>query len=205
MKLNPCCTLQVVELDFLYPSEGLHRRWESGYRITSSAGTPDQAAFILSIPKRKPLDETQETLRTSAFPSNHVKVPRAFLSARLQGRAKPYVSHVLISAFTEPNLRNQIFSGKVGEEPVHRLNLLRANRVLTTYSSLMAKSPEFYHWSQKRVGDGTNSASTLLSRFRAQLAGHWHWPGLFGWRHAILIVKNLVKIGVVVSVLIGWI
>lgn len=65
---------QVVELDFLYPSEGIHRRWESGYRITSTAATADQAAFILSIPKRKLMDETQETLRTSAFPSNHVKV-----------------------------------------------------------------------------------------------------------------------------------
>ncbi|KAJ7951723.1 putative Casein kinase [Quillaja saponaria] len=38
---------QVVELDFLYPSE--------------------------AVPRRKPLDETQETLRTSAFPSTHVK------------------------------------------------------------------------------------------------------------------------------------
>ena len=66
---------QVVELDFLYPSEGIHRRWEHGYRITCSAATGDQAAFILSKPKRKPVDETQETLRTSAFPSNHVKVP----------------------------------------------------------------------------------------------------------------------------------
>lgn len=66
--------MQVVELDFLYPSEGIHRRWESGYRITSTAATPDQAAFILSIPKRKVMDETQETLRTSAFPSTHVKV-----------------------------------------------------------------------------------------------------------------------------------
>lgn len=66
--------MQVVELDFLYPSEGIHRRWENGYRITATAATPDQAAFILSIPKRKQTDETQETLRTSAFPSNHVKV-----------------------------------------------------------------------------------------------------------------------------------
>jgi hypothetical protein len=66
--------MQVVELDFLYPSEGIHRRWENGYRITSTAATADQAAFILSIPKRKLMDETQETLRTSAFPSNHVKV-----------------------------------------------------------------------------------------------------------------------------------
>ncbi|GJZ79459.1 cytochrome P450 reductase [Tanacetum coccineum] len=35
--------------------------------------TPNQAAFILSIPRRKMIDETQETLRTSAFPSTHVK------------------------------------------------------------------------------------------------------------------------------------
>lgn len=38
------------------------------------AATADQAAFILSIPRRKLMDETQETLRTSAFPSTHVKV-----------------------------------------------------------------------------------------------------------------------------------
>ena len=35
--------------------------------------TPDQAAFVLSVPRRRPMDETQETLRTSAFPSTHVK------------------------------------------------------------------------------------------------------------------------------------
>lgn len=64
---------QVVELDFLYPSEGIHRRWDAGYRITSTAATWDQAAFVLSVPRRKPADETQETLRTSAFPSTHVK------------------------------------------------------------------------------------------------------------------------------------
>ncbi|KAM3199696.1 casein kinase 1-like protein HD16 [Capsicum annuum] len=64
---------QVVELDFLYPSEGIHRRWDAGYRITSTAATLDQAAFVLSVPRRKPADETQETLRTSAFPSTHVK------------------------------------------------------------------------------------------------------------------------------------
>lgn len=38
------------------------------------AATTDQAAFILSVPRRKMVDETQETLRTSAFPSTHVKV-----------------------------------------------------------------------------------------------------------------------------------
>ncbi|KAL2338033.1 hypothetical protein Fmac_012479 [Flemingia macrophylla] len=64
---------QVVELDFLYPSEGIHKRWDCGYRITATAATLDQAAFVLSVPRRKPLDETQETLRTSAFPSTHVK------------------------------------------------------------------------------------------------------------------------------------
>ncbi|KAG6420343.1 hypothetical protein SASPL_116868 [Salvia splendens] len=64
---------QVVELDFLYPSEGIHRRWDSGYRITSTAATWDQTALVLSNPRRKPSDETQETLRTSAFPSVHVK------------------------------------------------------------------------------------------------------------------------------------
>jgi hypothetical protein len=66
-----------VELDFLYPSEGIHRRWDSGYRITSTAATYDQAALVLSIPRKKPTDETQETLRTSDFPSTHVKVNTA--------------------------------------------------------------------------------------------------------------------------------
>ena len=69
-----------MELDFLYPSEGIHRRWDNGYRITSTAATWDQAAFVLSVPRRKPADETQETLRTSAFPSTHVKVNYSNLS-----------------------------------------------------------------------------------------------------------------------------
>ncbi|ERN03898.1 hypothetical protein AMTRI_Chr05g64900 [Amborella trichopoda] len=73
MSRNAGFSDQVVELDFLYPSEGIHRRWENGFRITSTAATVDQAAFILSVPKRKMSDETQETLRTSAFPSTHVK------------------------------------------------------------------------------------------------------------------------------------
>ena len=72
--INLLVNAQVVELDFLYPSEGIHRRWDNGYRITSTAATWDQAALILSVPRRKPGDETQETLRTSQFPSTHVKV-----------------------------------------------------------------------------------------------------------------------------------
>ena len=73
MSRNAGFTHQVVELDFLYPSEGIHQRWDSGYRITATAATCDQVALILSIPRRKPNDETQETLRTSAFPGQHVK------------------------------------------------------------------------------------------------------------------------------------
>ncbi|KAF5783453.1 putative protein kinase CK1-CK1-Pl family [Helianthus annuus] len=73
MSRNAGFSDQVVELDFLYPSEGIHRRWDNGYRITSTAATWDQSALILSVPRRKPGDETQETLRTSQFPSTHVK------------------------------------------------------------------------------------------------------------------------------------
>ncbi|KAF3772643.1 Casein kinase I-like protein 2 [Nymphaea thermarum] len=73
MSRNAPFSDQVVELDFLYPSEGIHRRWDSGYRITATAATLDQTALVLSIPRRKLNDETQETLRTSAFPSTHVK------------------------------------------------------------------------------------------------------------------------------------
>ncbi|KAB1209221.1 Casein kinase I [Morella rubra] len=73
MSQNSGYANQVVELDFLYPSEGIRRRWESGYRITSTAATADQAAFILSAPKRRSPDVAQETLRTSAFPCDHVK------------------------------------------------------------------------------------------------------------------------------------
>ena len=80
---------QCVELDFMYPSEGIHRRWNCGYRITCCGATPDQSAFVLSIPRRRPGDETQETLRTSAFPSTHVKEKWAknlYISAVAFGR-----------------------------------------------------------------------------------------------------------------------
>jgi serine/threonine protein kinase len=65
---------QCVELDFQYPSEGIHKRWDNGYRVTAVGATQDQAAFVLSMPRRTTdLEETQETLRTSTFPSEHVK------------------------------------------------------------------------------------------------------------------------------------
>ncbi|KAF3631474.1 putative histidine-containing phosphotransfer protein 4-like [Capsicum annuum] len=86
---------QVVELDFLYPSEGIHRRWDAGYRITSTAATLDQAAFVLSVPRRKPADETQETLRTSAFPSTHVKLTIDFARCRRNGQ-KIFTLHLSV-------------------------------------------------------------------------------------------------------------
>ena len=46
----------------------------AGYRITACAATDDQCAFVLSQPRKILPDETQETLRTSQFPSQHVKV-----------------------------------------------------------------------------------------------------------------------------------
>ncbi|KAL6763802.1 histone kinase [Haematococcus lacustris] len=64
---------QCVELDFHYPSEGIHKRWDAGFRISCAASTHDQSAFILSQYKRSFQDETQETLRTSQFPTTHIK------------------------------------------------------------------------------------------------------------------------------------
>ncbi|XP_024313087.1 casein kinase 1-like protein HD16 isoform X1 [Brachypodium distachyon] len=61
---------QVVELDFLYPSEGLHQRYKAGYRITSCAATADQAAFIMSTAKTKPIDEV---CLISDFPSKDIQ------------------------------------------------------------------------------------------------------------------------------------
>ncbi|XP_058748713.1 casein kinase 1-like protein HD16 [Vicia villosa] len=73
MPCNAGFSDQVVELDFLYLSEGIHKRWDNGYRITANAATLDQSALILSIPRNRLGDETQETLRTSQFSSAHVK------------------------------------------------------------------------------------------------------------------------------------
>merc|ERR1711865_738658 len=64
---------QRVEMDFQYPSEGIHKRWDGEFRITSCGATVDQIAFVLSIPRRLSRSETQETLRTTAFPSKYVK------------------------------------------------------------------------------------------------------------------------------------
>lgn len=71
--LKCCHPQQVVEVDFQYPSEGIHKRWDAGYRITCSASTHDQSAFVLSNLRKPNPDETQETLRTSTFPTQHIK------------------------------------------------------------------------------------------------------------------------------------
>ena len=111
-----------MELDFLYPSEGIHRRWDAGYRITSTAATFDQSALVLSIPRRKPTDETQETLRTSAFPSTHVKVNYSF-------------SHLLglcFLSFVEMLLHwMALCAGKMGKKSLYCINLLWTNSLLS--------------------------------------------------------------------------
>ncbi|KAL8552813.1 hypothetical protein ACS0TY_001484 [Phlomoides rotata] len=56
-----------------FQDKGIHKRWDVGYRVTSTAATWDQAAIVLSVPRRKLSDQTQETHRTSPFPSRHVK------------------------------------------------------------------------------------------------------------------------------------
>lgn len=63
-----------MELDFLYPSEGIQKRLDNGCRITATAATLNQSALILSIPSNKSGDETQETLHTLKFPSANVRV-----------------------------------------------------------------------------------------------------------------------------------
>lgn len=69
---------QVVELDFVYPSEGIHKRWNAGYRITSTAATMDQTAVVLSLPTKEGVNVAQETVRTSAFTITHLKVLFSF-------------------------------------------------------------------------------------------------------------------------------
>ncbi|XP_044985281.1 casein kinase 1-like protein HD16 isoform X2 [Hordeum vulgare subsp. vulgare] len=70
---NAGYSYQVVELDFLYPSEGIHQRYGAGYRITSCAATPDQAAFIMSIAKESKTKPVDETFLTCDFPSKATK------------------------------------------------------------------------------------------------------------------------------------
>lgn len=117
-----------MELDFLYPSEGIHRRWDNGYRITSTAATWDQAALVLSAPRRKPADETQETLRTSAFPSTHVKVDYLDLLFC------PYMLHVH-NLFLKLKFGHGVCAGEMGKESLYCIYLLWSNCFMNHQSS----------------------------------------------------------------------
>lgn len=66
--------VQVVQLDFLYPGEGIHNRWSSGFCITATAANWRQAAFILSKPNGKPGLPSQDTMRCPTFPRTDMKV-----------------------------------------------------------------------------------------------------------------------------------
>ena len=122
--------LQVVELDFLYPSEGVHRRWDGGYRITSTAATTDQAALILSIPRRRLADETQETLRTSQFPSTHVKVSRDYSNLSRLFWFCSWFSFPLNNTWDVMSYVFLSYAGKMGKESLPGIFKLWPNCVL---------------------------------------------------------------------------
>ncbi|CAH1438010.1 unnamed protein product [Lactuca virosa] len=74
-----------------FPFKWINKKWREGFHVTSmatagtrwgvvmsrNAGFSDQVVeldfSISNVPRHKPGDETQETLRTSQFPSTHVK------------------------------------------------------------------------------------------------------------------------------------
>lgn len=125
----------MVELDFLYPSEGIHRRWDYGYRITATAATWDQAALILSVPRRKPADETQETLRTCAFPSTHVKVLHLYTCTM-----KLPLSLSLVHFFGPENklICGWVLAGEVGKKSLYCIDLLWSYSFIDQPNSVMA-------------------------------------------------------------------
>ena len=59
---------QCIELDFMYPSEGVRRRWSAGYRVTSCAATAELTALVLSTFNTKPAYFMQEINRSPSFP-----------------------------------------------------------------------------------------------------------------------------------------
>ena len=83
--------------------------------------TMDQSALILSKPRRRPRDETQETLRTTQFPSQHVKV----------GHELWYLALALLVFFLTCSFGCPL-PGEVGQEPLPCWDMLWANRGLTS-------------------------------------------------------------------------
>ena len=74
---------QCVELDFMYPSEGIHRRWDSGFRITCTAATPDQVGGGV-------------TTTTGSRPTFQSPPPPSRVCIRIHPEGKPQ-SHAPIS------------------------------------------------------------------------------------------------------------
>lgn len=116
----------------------------AGYRITACAATDDQCAFVLSQPRKILPDETQETLRTSQFPSQHVKVKLAWVewSHLLLLSLQVYDVDTFGSCSEKHMLPvSGMFSyclvaGKVGERVVHCLCMLWTNSQLMCDSIL---------------------------------------------------------------------
>ena len=79
------------------------------------------------------MDETQETLRTSAFPSNHVKV---YIFASMIHPFSDPIFYSLLS-LGQSNIGKK--TGKMGEEPIYFLNVLWPNCVLTAMSKLQGE------------------------------------------------------------------
>ncbi|GAB4822654.1 hypothetical protein N2152v2_009700 [Parachlorella kessleri] len=63
---------QALKLDSQYPSKSIRKWWGAGFYITACAAAPEQAAFVLSKSRGTEADERQETLRTTAFPSERL-------------------------------------------------------------------------------------------------------------------------------------
>jgi hypothetical protein len=74
------------------------------------------------------MDETQETLRTSAFPSSHVKV--SLQLQPMETHPMLQISVATVSSVTILILPRENFVGEMGEESLHSFDLLRTNRVL---------------------------------------------------------------------------
>ncbi|RXH85291.1 hypothetical protein DVH24_042059 [Malus domestica] len=169
MSRNAGFSDQVVELDFLYPSEGIHRRWDGGFRITSTAATWDQAALILSVPKRKPGDETQETLRTSQFPSTHVKEKWAknlYLACLCYGRTpshfaspNPLLHATSVGFHVRANLENK------GSSPGDSEHSSQPSKAIFSMISSAVKRPQLcliYWFSEKSTCEPQVSISRRL-------------------------------------------
>eukprot|EP00871_Galdieria_phlegrea_P001222 jgi/Galph1/20/GphlegSOOS_G4775.1 len=64
-------TDQVVELDFVYPSDVIHTRWDDNYMVTAVASTTEMNAFVMS--RGLTFGEEQRCTRTSHGPLHKVR------------------------------------------------------------------------------------------------------------------------------------